>query len=124
MVKFRIKRNSSAKQSQVLFREALAAGQKDPRSQQSAPSNGLIVTFPWETSEQQTGPHPLMANNRFKSQNILTLPCLHIAELEAQPLFISVFPGGGSSFRFESANEIILQSFGNLSTLKPLKPYD
>jgi hypothetical protein len=124
LVKFRIKRKSSAKPSQVFFREALAAGQEDPRSQRSAPSNGLSVTSPWEISEQQAGPLPSIVNNRFKSQNILTPACLHITELEAQPSFVSVFPGGGSSFRFKSADEIILQSFGTLSTLKPLKPYD
>jgi len=38
-----------------------------------------------------------------------------------QPHFKSVFPGGGSGFRFKSADEIILQSFGTLSTLKPPK---
>lgn len=33
------------------------------------------------------------------------------------PEFESVFPGGGSGFRFKTADEIIRQSFGTLSTL-------
>lgn len=36
------------------------------------------------------------------------------------PEFVSVFPGGGSGFRFKSADEIIRQSFGTVSRLTPL----
>lgn len=124
LVKFLNKRKSSVSQSQILDREALAAGQKSPRSQRSAPSNGLIVTSPWGIPKEQSGLLPVMVNAQAKSQNILNPLCLHIADLEVQPPFTSVFPGGGSSFRFKSADEIIRQSFGTLSTLKPLKPYD
>ena len=124
LLRFRIKRKSWVKKSQVTFREALSAGQKNPRSQRLAPSNGLIVTSPWGTSEEQAGLPPPIANIQVKSQNIITPLCLHIAELEVQPPFISVFPGGGSSFRFKSADEIILETFGTISTLKPLKPND
>lgn len=34
------------------------------------------------------------------------------------PVFKSVFPGGGSSFRYKSADQIIRQAFGTVSTLK------
>ncbi|MGJ8590428.1 MAG: hypothetical protein ACSHXW_20250 [Yoonia sp.] len=37
------------------------------------------------------------------------------------PAFKSVFAGGGDSFRFKSADQIILQSFGTLSTLTARK---
>ncbi|WP_375282335.1 hypothetical protein [Pseudooctadecabacter sp.] len=37
------------------------------------------------------------------------------------PEFESVFPGGGSGFRFKSADEIIRQSFGTVSTLDRAK---
>ena len=124
LLKFWTKRKLWVKKSQAKFREALAAGQKNPRSQRSAPSNGLIVTSPWVTSEEQAGPPPPIANTQVKSQNIITPLCLHIAELEVQPPFTSVFLGGGSSFRFKSADEIILEAFGTISTLKPLKPND
>ena len=42
----------------------------------------------------------------------------------AEAVFVSVFPGGGSGFRFKSADEIIRQSFGTLSTLTPPKRDD
>lgn len=36
--------------------------------------------------------------------------------------FESVFPGGGSGFRFKTADEIIRQSFGTVTLLSPSKP--
>lgn len=41
-----------------------------------------------------------------------------------EPPFVSVFPGGGSSFRFKTADQIIRQSFGTLSALKSAKQDD
>lgn len=44
--------------------------------------------------------------------------------LTAEQRFVSVFPGGGSSFRFKTADQIIRQSFGTLSSLKSAKHDD
>jgi hypothetical protein len=134
LLNFRTRGNSSATQSQMSGRGALAARQKKQPSQRSLPSNGAPETSPWGTSDGQAGTTPppapanarvqSQANVRAKSQQNSASPHLKIAELEVQPLFTSVFPGGGSSFRFKSADEIIRQSFGTLSTLKPLKRDD
>jgi hypothetical protein len=34
-----------------------------------------------------------------------------------EPVFKSVFPGGGSAFRYKTADQIVLQYFGTLSML-------
>jgi hypothetical protein len=126
-------RRSSATQSQMSGREALAARQKKRPSRRSLPSNGTDKTSPWGAPDAQAAtPLPMPANTSLQSQpngkansqNKTAPSRLQIAELEVQPPFTSVFPGGGSSFRFKSADEIIRQSFGTLSTLKPLKRDD
>jgi hypothetical protein len=114
-------------------REALAARQKKRPSRRSLPSNGTDKTSPWGAPNAQAAtPPPMPKNTSLQSnsngeaslQNKTAPSRLQIAELEVQPPFTSVFPGGGSSFRFKSADEIIRQSFGTLSTLKPLKRDD
>jgi hypothetical protein len=133
LVKLLSGRRSTATQSQMSGREALAARQKNRPSQRSLPSNGNDKTSPWGALDAQAAtPPPMPASTpsqpqpkvQANSQNKTATPRLQIAELEVQPLFTSVFPGGGSSFRFKSADEIIRQSFGTLSTLKPLKRDD
>jgi hypothetical protein len=114
-------------------REALAARQKKRPSRRSLPSNGTDKTSPWGAPNAQAAtPPPMPKNTSLQSnsngeaslQNKTAPSRLQIAELEVQPPFTSVFPGGGSSFRFKSADEIIRQSFGTLRTLKPLKRDD
>ena len=41
-----------------------------------------------------------------------------VATIPAEPAFKSVFPGGGSAFRFKTADQIIKQTFGARSGLK------
>ena len=41
-----------------------------------------------------------------------------------EPEFVSVFPGGGSGFQFKTADQIIRQTFGTLSSLTPPKRDD
>lgn len=134
LANLRVGRKSSATQSQMSGREALVARQLKQPSQRSLPSNGALETSPWGTFDAQAGATPpptpanatpqSQANVQAKSQQTSVPPRLQIAELEVQLPFTSVFPGGGSSFRFKSADEIISQSFGTLSTLKPLKRDD
>jgi hypothetical protein len=133
LVKLLSGRRSSATQSQMSGREALAARQKKRPSRRSLPSNGTDKTSPWGAPNAQAAtPPPMPKNTSLQSnsngeaslQNKTAPSRLQIAELEVQPPFTSVFPGGGSSFRFKSADEIIRQSFGTLSTLKPLKRDD
>ena len=133
LVKLLSGRRSSATQSQMSGHDALAARQKKQPRQRSLPSNCTDKTSPWGASDAEAPtPPPMPANTLLQprakgqanSQTKTGPPRLQIAELEVQPLFKSVFPGGGSSFQFKSADEIIRQSFGTLSTLKPLKRDD
>lgn len=43
------------------------------------------------------------------------------SEIPLEPKFKSVFPGGGSAFRFKSSDEIIRQYFGTLAILNKVK---
>ena len=45
-------------------------------------------------------------------------------DIQLEPEFVSVFPGGGSGFKFKTADQIIRQTFGTLSSLSTSKPQD
>ena len=85
---------------------------------------GMPETSPWGTF-QPTAPQPATAEQSkaaTKAQKPDPARASQKDEPPPLPEFKSVFPGGGSGFRFKTADEIIRQSFGTLSTLTPTKP--
>jgi len=75
---------------------------------------------PWGAATQPDVPHARMSDADSRP---------HIAPavskgLTMQSRYKSVFPGGGSGFRFKTADQIIREAFGTLSTLKSAKRPD
>lgn len=78
---------------------------------------------PW--SPPSAGASPVVAQARPAAAAINTLVADEktvAAMINTAPAFKSVFPGGGSAFRFKTADEIIRERFGTLSVLS--KPTD
>ncbi len=75
---------------------------------------------PWDTFEEDRFEEAPFVDDVAPAVATSSVPTPPDHETETPtPDFVSVFPGGGSGFRFKSADEIIRQSFGTLSTLKP-----
>ncbi|MBU2992072.1 hypothetical protein Q4555_16200 [Octadecabacter sp. 1_MG-2023] len=81
------------------------------------PTSKPAEASPWGTFKPQDNPmKPAKApqpNPKATKPDDVVIP--------AEPAFESVFPGGGSGFRIKTADEIIRQSFGTLSTLSGAK---
>ncbi|MCF2872990.1 hypothetical protein L0664_18145 [Octadecabacter sp. G9-8] len=123
-------RRSSATQSQMSARDVQAQRQAKSPSRKALPAADNVS--PWDSFDPQDSnvarPTPTQ-NTRPKAQKATpgkplpkpqgkrTAPPAATDAPPLQPPFKSVFPGGGSGFRFKSADEIIKQSFGTLSTL-------
>ncbi|MGJ8610897.1 MAG: hypothetical protein ACSHWY_07375 [Octadecabacter sp.] len=76
---------------------------------------------PWGTF-QPTAPVPAAPpKNATKPKKKTRRRVTQADALPVQPQFKSVFPGGGLGFRFKSADEIVLQFFGTLSTVTARK---
>lgn len=127
-------RKSSATQSQKSARQVQAERQAKQPSQKARPTGNAPEASPWGTFKPQTRPNgspdPTSASRMVKPQSPnqpkpQTKSKAPPKDAPApQPEFESVFPGGGSGFRFKSADEIIRQSFGTLSSLQPIKRDD
>ena len=115
------------------WRQRRAAKQRrQPRearpSRASEPDTAFADPSPWEAAPgpwaaAATTPVPLDAPPDMPVDGGETLEkALDLRPPNAAPEFQSVFPGGGSGFRFKTADEIIRQSFGTLTTLAPSKP--
>ena len=106
------------------------AARRNPGIRQARPSRRPArdaATFadpsPWEAAA--TTPVPLDAPPELPVEGDETLArALDVRPPEGVPEFQSVFPGGGSGFRFKTADEIIRQSFGTLTALAPTKRQD
>lgn len=82
----------------------------------NAPTDGS----PWGSFQPQPRTPAAPAGKVAPQKNAKTKPSKTSkddVELIGDPEFKSVFPGGGSSFRFKTADEIIRETFGTLSVL-------
>lgn len=93
-----------------------------PVQAQQQPSPAATFDSPWGASTPIAKPSSAPAKPQTMPSK--TRPRTAAREEEVQippePAFKSVFPGGGSSFRFKSSDEIIRQSFGTFRTRKQL----
>ena len=125
-------------------REAKTPSQKAPPTKaptnktlpnKTPPNNGAPAASPWGSFQPQPragGPaKPSPSKGMVKPQSEAQLKAkkkprqsTKTSEEEPQPDFKSVFPGGGSSFRYKSADQIIRQSFGTFSAPKLSKHED
>ncbi|KAG1713701.1 Chloramphenicol acetyltransferase [Nymphon striatum] len=89
----------------------------NPQDSNIAPSSNARMVKPQSPQDQKAA----QAKAQVKTTGKRSLP--RDADVPPPPQeFESVFPGGGSGFRFKSADEIIRQSFGTLSSLN--RPQD
>lgn len=120
-------RKSSATQSQMSGREAMAARQSKQPSRKSLPKSDAPQASPWGGFEPQAraSTQALLPEKSKKTVPAKTQRKPEIRpskeEIPPQPAFKSVFPGGASGFRFKSSDEIIRQSFGSLSSARAYK---
>ncbi|MCF2905712.1 hypothetical protein L0666_12005 [Octadecabacter sp. CECT 8868] len=106
------KRNAA----QAKNRERAAAQAQQP-SQKASPVSQPTEVSPWGTFKPQ-GTTAIAATTQRPSPRPSKPDDVDIA---VELPFESVFPGGGSGFRFKTTDEIIRQSFGTLSTLTGAK---
>lgn len=102
------RRKSSAHQSQKSGRDVAADRDEPQPTQIVPPSNHPPAASPWGSFE----PQPRTSDARTPVRE-------KVEDTPLIPEFKSVFPGGGSAFRFKSADQIIRQSFGRRTGLKP-----
>lgn len=112
-------RNTSRKRKAPRFRKRTNLQAAVPKPAKTAsnkpmPTGRANTTTPWGNVAPTATPAPTPAPFPKQGRPVTTTP-----PVPAEPAFKSVFPGGGSGFRFKSADEIIRQSFGTLSTLTP-----
>jgi len=142
-------RRSSATQSQMSGRDAKVARQQKRPTQKAVPIGNASDVSPWGKFQPQdrssnASDSPAAKSNRMvKPQTGVPAKSVIKGQVKPQsksqatsakttvrtdkPLasdFKSVFPMGGSGFRFKSADQIIRQSFGTLSSLAPSKHED
>lgn len=128
------RRESSEHQSQKSGREVQAEKQAKQPRQKALPTGNAPGASPWGTFQPQP-----RATDTSKQSSRMVKPQApaqatantekpergETAEIPTEPAFKSVFPGGGSAFRFKSADQIIMQTFGTRSRLKPkMKPIE
>lgn len=111
-----------------------AAGRSKQPTQKPVPAKKSAEASPWGTFKPQDDniarppaippnqapdvrPKPATSPASAKRLSPPTLP-RGTAAMPTAPDFKSVFPGGGSSFKFKTADQIIRQSFGTLSTTR------
>lgn len=92
------------------------AAQRPRMAPRPAPQPAAGATPPVAAATQQAS--PWATGTRTSSTTFADPPAASESPL---PEFESVFPGGGSGFRFKTADEIIRQSFGTVSTLDRAK---
>lgn len=117
------RRNSSRKRKASRFRTRTNLQTAVPKPAKTASPEPMSTertdaSSPWGGTTPSARPAPPPTPKR--AQPVKDDP----PPIPAEPPFESVFPGGGSGFRFKSADEIIRQSFGTLSTLTPTKRND
>lgn len=115
-------RTSLATQSKRPARGLQDAKKTKTPTQKAMPNSGNeAAPSPWGVSDAQA----FGATFRPQTAKSKELPKPIKTEVTPPiPAFKSTFPGGGSGFRFKSADEIIRQSFGTLSALKTTKRDD
>lgn len=128
-------RRSSATQSQMSARDVLAQRQAKAPSQKTVPSSSVS---PWDSFDPQDSNIAPPSNSSIQKARApagrkavsgkpvptrSSKPAV-TGVLPPEPAYKSVFPGGGSAFRFKTADEIIRQSFGTLSTLNKVNRND
>lgn len=134
-------RRSSATQSQMSAREVQAQRETKEREKKIPSKKALPTgntTSPWDSfSPQDSNIEPENNTRMVKPQSPQAqiasrgkpLPKRSTRPIEAdtpplEPEYKSVFPGGGSAFRFKTADQIIRQAFGTLSTLTKVNHKD
>ena len=118
------RRKSSEHQSQKSGREVQGGRQDKHPTQKTLPIGNAPKASPWGTFQPQPRESDAsqQSNRTVKPQTPAQTkeakPKLEeVGANPAEPAFKSVFPGGGSAFRFKTADQIIKQSFGTLGGL-------
>ena len=116
---------SSEHQSQKSGQEVHEDRQDKQPMQKDRPTDGAPTASPWGVFQPQprdtdAKPQPSrMVKPQPPGQAKANTAKPKREEIPAEPAFKSVFPGGGSAFRFKTADQIIKQTFGARSGLKP-----